>query len=96
MFDEATVTRVDSGLGVLLSLPLDKGAGLYCPAYCHVSNVSDSALDKPLDKAVHVNSKMRVRVIGFRLVDGLATVTAKQSMVDRQVSVVLFGTVLNV
>lgn len=85
VFDAARVVRVDP-IGLQLALPLGDD-GSTCPAYCHVSNVSDERVDK-LEKQFKPGpggSTLRVRVIGFRLVDGLATVSAKKAVVEQQV-----------
>ncbi|KAL6748175.1 hypothetical protein V8C86DRAFT_1190558 [Haematococcus lacustris] len=84
VFDTARVLRVDGGLGALLQLPLGGELGGSCPAYCHVSNLSDSHVTRA-EQVAKPGGSLRVRVIGFRLLDGLATVTAKQSVVDQQV-----------
>eukprot|EP00798_Chlamydomonas_sp_ICE-L_P000495 gene495-1901_t len=79
----AIVKRVDPGLGLLLELPITEDAS--CAGYVHVSNVSDERTEKPLDKMFKVDEKVTTRVIGFRLVDGLATVSMKKSVVEQQV-----------
>lgn len=47
--------------------------------------MSDTPLDKPLDKSHPPGTKLKVRVIGFRLMDALASVTAKPSITDKDV-----------
>lgn len=55
------------------------------PGYCHISNVSDERVPK-LEAAFKVgSSSVRCRVIGFRLVDGMATLSAKKAVVEQQV-----------
>jgi len=53
--------------------------------YCHISNLSDERLPK-LDAAYKVGtSVVRCRVIGFQLVDGLASMSARKAVVEQQV-----------
>ena len=53
--------------------------------FVHISNVSDGRDDAPLDKRYKAGQAVRARVIGFRLVDGLATLSMKKSVLDQQV-----------
>ena len=55
--------------------------------FVHISNVSDGRDDAPLDKRYKAGQAVRARVIGFRLVDGLATLSMKKSVLDQQVCV---------
>ncbi len=46
VFDGATVRRIDAGFGVLLGLPGGGGAGVPAAGFAHVSNLSDTRLEK--------------------------------------------------
>jgi hypothetical protein len=81
VFDAAVVKRVDPALGLLLELPASPAPA---PAFAHVSNLSDERVDKP-EKAFRPGQAVRARVIGFRLVDGLALVSLKESVLKQQV-----------
>ena len=59
--------------------------------FVHISNVSDGRDDAPLDKRYKAGQAVRARVIGFRLVDGLATLSMKKSVLDQQVCVCVGG-----
>lgn len=81
MFDKAIVQRVDPALGLLLQLPASPAPA---PAFAHVSNLGDVRIEK-VDKAFKVGQEVKARVIGFRLVDGLALVSLKPSVLSQQV-----------
>jgi hypothetical protein len=75
------VRRVDPALGLLLQLPMEP---LPAAAFAHVSNLSDGRLERP-EKAFKPGQAVRARVIGFRLVDGLALASLKPSVLEQQV-----------
>lgn len=81
---KAVVQRVDDQVGVLLSLP---GFGL---GYAHISDISDEKVDK-LGKVLHVGQDESARVIGSRLMDGLAVVSLKPSAVEQYLMVSTAG-----
>jgi hypothetical protein len=81
IFDAAVVRRVDPVLGLLLELPMDPTPAA---AFAHVSNLADGRVDKP-EKAFKAGQKVKARVMGFRLVDGLALVSLKPSVIAQQV-----------
>ncbi|TPX37287.1 hypothetical protein SeLEV6574_g07938, partial [Synchytrium endobioticum] len=72
--EEAVVARVDSDTGVLLDVP-----GAPEGAYCHVSRLSDTHLDK-IDKKYRPSTKHRARVIGMDLCDELVQVSLQPSV----------------
>lgn len=61
-------------------------ACLRCPpsptAVTQISQLSDSRVEK-LEKAFKRGQKVRARVIGHRLMDGLASLTLKPSVLDQ-------------
>jgi rRNA biogenesis protein RRP5 len=56
----------------------------YVPGYVHISNVSDTNVDK-LEGRFRVGQQLRARVIGFRPVDCLAVLSLKPSVVDQSI-----------
>ncbi|KAG1654779.1 hypothetical protein FOA52_007439 [Chlamydomonas sp. UWO 241] len=88
LFEAALVRRVHPGLGLLLELPMegdDDSGSSSCSGFVHISNVTDGREDAPLEKSFKAGQSLKARVIGFRLVDGLATLSMKQSVVDHEV-----------
>ena len=93
LFDHALVRRVDDGLGLLLALPEVEGeeggeggrlrVKRWIPGYVHVSNAADRHVDK-LGKHYAVGQRVRARVVGARAVDGLASCTLKESVVNQK------------
>ncbi|KAI7736982.1 hypothetical protein M8C21_005395 [Ambrosia artemisiifolia] len=69
IFDDSKVVRVDRGSGLLLEIP---SAPIPTPAYVNVSDLSDKEIKK-WEKSFKEGSLVRVRVSGFRLLEGLAT-----------------------
>ena len=92
VFEKATVRRVDAGLGLLIELPntakspesaSENDSGTCYQAFAHISNVSDTKVSaEDLGKKFKPSQVVRCRVIGFREVDGLASVSLKPSVVD--------------
>ena len=70
------VQRVDDQLGVLLSLP---GVG---SGYAHISDIADEKVDR-LSKVLQVGQEESARVIGSRLMDGLAVLSLKPSAIEQ-------------
>ncbi|GBF92560.1 hypothetical protein Rsub_05174 [Raphidocelis subcapitata] len=81
IFDAATVRRVDPALGLLLQLPTSPSPAA---AFAHVSNLADGRTERP-EKVFKPGQAVRARVVGFRLVDGLALVSLKPSVLSQQV-----------
>jgi rRNA biogenesis protein RRP5 len=73
VFENAVVHRVDPTLGILVELPLKNSSAA---AYIHISNVSDEHVAK-LGKKYCVGKKVRARIVGFRVMDGLAIASLK-------------------
>jgi hypothetical protein len=66
----------------------DLGQGsIIVPAFAHISNLSDDAAGKKDDTTAKFapGDRVAARVIGFRLVDGLAAVSLKPSVLAQQV-----------
>ncbi|MEW5309980.1 MAG: hypothetical protein WDW38_001818 [Sanguina aurantia] len=82
VYEGAVVRRVDTGLGLLLEFPLGLSP---CGGYVHVSNVADERTDKP-EASFKAGQRVAAKVIGFRLVDGLAALSMKQSVVSQKVT----------
>lgn len=78
IYEAAKVVRVDRGLGLLLEIP---SAPVSTPAYVSISDVADEKGQK-LEKKFKEASRVRVRILGFRHLDGLATGILKASAFD--------------
>lgn len=81
IFDGSKVVRVDRGSGLLLEIP---SAPIPTPAYVNVSDLSDKEVKK-WEKSFKEGSIVRVRVSGFRLLEGLATGVLKASAFEGSV-----------
>lgn len=79
VYENAVVRRVDPTIGLLVELPLKGGAAA---GYVHISNASDQHIEK-LQKKFKEGKLVKGRVIGLRLIDGLAVVTLKESKVKQ-------------
>ncbi|KAJ8544824.1 hypothetical protein K7X08_017407 [Anisodus acutangulus] len=75
IFDQSKVIRIDRGLGLLLEIP---SSPVSTPAYVNVSDVADKEVKK-LEKSFKEGKLVRVRVLGFRHLEGLATGVLKTS-----------------
>ncbi|KAL0428653.1 UNVERIFIED_CONTAM: rRNA biogenesis protein RRP5 [Sesamum latifolium] len=69
IFDQSKVVRVDKGSGLLLEVPT---LPVPTPAYVNVADIADKEAGK-LDKSFKEGSLVRVRVLGYRHLEGLAT-----------------------
>jgi len=81
VFESAVVRSIDPALGLLLELPSEP---VPAPAFAHVSNLADARVARP-EKVFKLGQAVAARVIGFRLVDGLALVSLKPSVISQQV-----------
>eukprot|EP01116_Phalansterium_solitarium_P003177 TRINITY_DN1386_c1_g1_i1.p1 TRINITY_DN1386_c1_g1~~TRINITY_DN1386_c1_g1_i1.p1 ORF type:complete len:2083 (+),score=1015.05 TRINITY_DN1386_c1_g1_i1:162-6410(+) len=84
-FDNATVERVDSGVGIVLRLPAgpDGDGEQQQAAFVHISHVSDRHVDR-LDKGFKPGDLVpRCRVLGIDALDGLVNVTLKASVLEQ-------------
>lgn len=73
--DGSKVVRVDRGLGLLLEIP---STPVSTPAYVSICDVAEEEVRK-LEKKFKQGSHVRVRVLGFRHLEGLATGSLKAS-----------------
>ncbi|KAH7441212.1 hypothetical protein KP509_03G029000 [Ceratopteris richardii] len=78
--EKAIVRRVDPTLGLLLGLEME--GGLFA-GYAHISDVSDDHIEK-LEVKFREGRVVKGRVIGKRVMDGLAVVSLKDSKVRQQ------------
>ncbi|PWA41653.1 Nucleic acid-binding, OB-fold [Artemisia annua] len=81
IFEDSKVIRVDRGSGLLLEIP---SVPIPTPAYVNVSDLSDKEVQK-WEKSFKGGSLHRVRVFGFRLLEGLATGVLKTSAFEGSV-----------
>ncbi|KAL3684900.1 hypothetical protein R1sor_002922 [Riccia sorocarpa] len=80
-FTDAVVRRVDQTLGLLIELPSKPSPSA---AYVHISNVSDGHIDK-LEKKFTEGRRVKARVIGYRIMDGLAIASLKTSVLQQMI-----------
>lgn len=81
IFDQSKVIRVDKGSGLLLETPT---LPVPTPIYVNVTDVADKEVKK-LEKSFKEGSFVRVRVLGFRRLEGLATGILKTSAFEGSV-----------
>ncbi|CAK9145935.1 unnamed protein product [Ilex paraguariensis] len=81
IFDQSKVIRVDRGLGLLLEIPTSP---IPTPAYVSVFDAADKEIQK-LEKSFKEKSIVRVRILGFRHLEGLATGVLKTSAFEGSV-----------
>lgn len=75
IYEKSKVVRIDRGQGLLLDIP---SSPMSTPAYVNVSDVAEEDARK-LEKKFKEGSHVRVRVLGFRHLDGIATGILKAS-----------------
>ncbi|GKV41870.1 hypothetical protein SLEP1_g49347 [Rubroshorea leprosula] len=75
IYERSKVVRVDRGLGLLLDIP---SSPMSTPAYVNISDVAEEEVQK-LEKKFKEGTHVRVRVLGFRLLEGVATGILKAS-----------------
>ncbi|KAG8646904.1 rRNA biogenesis protein RRP5 isoform X3 [Manihot esculenta] len=75
IYDSAKIVRVDKGLGLLLEIP---STPLSTPAYVSISDVAENEVRK-LEKKFKEGSIVRVRILGYKHLEGLATGILKAS-----------------
>ncbi|KAL0346327.1 UNVERIFIED_CONTAM: rRNA biogenesis protein RRP5, partial [Sesamum radiatum] len=81
IFDQSKVVRVDKGSGLLLEIPT---LPVPTPAYVNVADIADKEAGK-FDKSFKEGSLVRVRVLGYRHLEGLATGILKTSAFEGSV-----------
>ncbi|KAH6781199.1 RIBOSOMAL RNA PROCESSING 5 [Perilla frutescens var. hirtella] len=80
IFEQCKVVRVDKGSGLLLDVPT---VPVPTPTYVNLSDVADKEVK--LDKSFKEGSYVRVRIHGYRHLEGLATGTLKTSAFEGSV-----------
>ncbi|KAL5720281.1 hypothetical protein ACHQM5_012960 [Ranunculus cassubicifolius] len=75
IYDRCRVVRVDRGMGLLLEIP---STPVSIPGYVSIYDVSEEEVPK-LEKKFKEGNHVRVRILGFRHLEGLATGTLKAS-----------------
>ncbi|PON46626.1 Polyribonucleotide nucleotidyltransferase [Parasponia andersonii] len=73
IYEDSKVVRVDRGFGLLLEIPTSP---VPTPAYVSISDVAEDGVRR-LDKKFKEGSRVRVRILGFRHLEGVATGTLK-------------------
>ncbi|KAF5188525.1 rRNA biogenesis protein RRP5 [Thalictrum thalictroides] len=81
IYDRSRVVRVDRGMGLLLEIP---STPVSTPAYVSIFDVSDEEIQK-LEKKFKEGNHVRVRVLGFRHLEGLAMGVLKASAFEGSV-----------
>ncbi|PSS36280.1 RRNA biogenesis protein [Actinidia chinensis var. chinensis] len=81
IFDRAKVIRVDRGSGLLLEVP---SSPFPTPAYVSVTDVADKEVSK-LEKTFKEGSHVRVRILGFKHLEGIAVGVLKTSAFEGSV-----------
>ncbi|XP_015771536.1 PREDICTED: protein RRP5 homolog [Acropora digitifera] len=76
IIDDATVIRVDDRLGLLMEL----SEGVL--GFTHISRVSDNHAEK-LESKHKVGTTHRCRILNFNSLDGLATLTMEESVIEQ-------------
>ena len=91
VYDNAVVRRIDASVGLLIELPApaskkaskSTSAASSAVAFVHVSNISEAPI-KNLEKQYKCGQAVKARVIGHRLVDGVAVGTMRPDVVEQQ------------
>ncbi|KAK9266592.1 hypothetical protein L1049_021657 [Liquidambar formosana] len=81
IYDHSKVVRVDRGLGILLEIPSSPAS---TPTYVGMFDVADEEVRK-LEKKFREGSRVRVRILGFRHLEGLAMGSLKESALEGSV-----------
>ncbi|KAF3441966.1 hypothetical protein FNV43_RR15882 [Rhamnella rubrinervis] len=81
IYEDSKVVRVDRGLGLLLEIP---SVPVSTPAYVSISDVAEEEVRK-LEKKFKEGSQVRVRILGFRQLEGLTTGILKASAFEGSV-----------
>ena len=81
IFENAVINRVDPNVGVSLQIS-QGGKKRSVTGYAHVSHLSDDHVEK-VEKKYKVGKQVKVRVIGHRLLDAVANVSLKKSVLEQ-------------
>ncbi|KAL6571985.1 hypothetical protein OROMI_012943 [Orobanche minor] len=79
IFEQCKVVRIDKGSGLLLEVPT---VPVPTPTYVNVTDIADKEVK--LDKSFKEGSSVRVRIHGYRHLEGIATGTLKTSAFECQ------------
>lgn len=80
VYDPVRVFRADPAVGVLCSLPPESAAPF---GYIHISNLRDgTTVPSHVSKEFPPSTELRAKVIGFRPMDALVTLTARPAAVE--------------
>ncbi|KAK7392757.1 hypothetical protein VNO78_21204 [Psophocarpus tetragonolobus] len=81
IYDDSKVVRVDKGLGLLLKVPSIPEP---TPAFVSISDIAEGDIQK-LEKKYKEGNHVRVRILGFRYLEGIATGVLKASAFEEEV-----------
>ncbi|XP_028788021.1 rRNA biogenesis protein RRP5-like, partial [Neltuma alba] len=81
IYDDAKVVRVDKGLGLLLEVPSIPES---TPVYVSISDIDEEEIQR-LQKKYKEGSRVRVRILGLRNLEGIATGILKASAFEGDV-----------
>ncbi|XP_020233818.1 rRNA biogenesis protein RRP5 [Cajanus cajan] len=81
IYDKSKVVRVDKGSGLLLEVPSIPEP---TPAFVSISDIAEEEIQK-LEKKYKEGNHVRVRILGLRYLEGIATGVLKASAIDEAV-----------
>ncbi|KAL5124082.1 rRNA biogenesis protein RRP5 [Glycine soja] len=81
IYDNSKVVRVDRGLGLLLEVPSIPEP---TPAFVSISDIAEEEVQK-LEKKYNEGNRVRVRILGLRYLEGIATGVLKASALEEEV-----------
>ncbi|KAL2664252.1 hypothetical protein AAZV13_02G147900 [Glycine max] len=81
IYDNSKVVRVDRGLGLLLEVPSIPEP---TPAFVSISDIAEEEVQK-LEKKYKEGNRVRVRILGLRYLEGIATGVLKASALEEEV-----------
>eukprot|EP00963_Diacronema_lutheri_P007157 scaffold626_cov337-Pavlova_lutheri.AAC.42 len=81
VIENAQVSRLDENLGLLLQFSSE--ASGESTGYVHISNASENHIEK-IGKHFRAGQQVCARVIGQRLMDGMASLSLKKSVIEQQ------------
>ncbi|CAJ1967373.1 unnamed protein product [Sphenostylis stenocarpa] len=81
IYDNSKVARVDKGSGLLLEVPSIPES---TPAFVSISDIAEEEIQK-LEKKFKEGNRVRVRILGLRYLEGIATGVLKASAFEEEV-----------
>ncbi|KAK7354984.1 hypothetical protein VNO80_14229 [Phaseolus coccineus] len=81
IYDDSKVVRVDKGSGLLLEVPSIPEP---TPAFVSISDIAEEEIQK-LEKKFKEGNHVRVRILGLRYLEGIATGVLKASALEEEV-----------